>query len=313
MKKNKGIAPIAVILILLGIVIIGGTAYYAGKNSSNFSQNEDILVNTENDNKAPNPNPTPTPRVCIPTTPAWIEVTTPNGGEIYQIGDVTTFKWSSCNIDSGVVGELVGISNQNNSKSLFGEGGGSSNTGELSVNFGPIPSTGVQWINSGTYKFKVSKFGDNTVFDSSDDSFTLNTKSAVENPTDAAEKNGKHIGYIKNIVFSNGDEIVTIDYIQMNNCTPNVPNVGDCPNGFKILNTNPLTRTFSISSSLLSGTPIKMQTYWQNGQQISNISVATLKSLINSTSPTLSYWKTIPFWITLNNGIITDISEQYLP
>ena len=43
--------------------------------------------------------PTPTPmQICLPTTPAWIQVISPNGGEAYVAGQQITVKWKSCNI-----------------------------------------------------------------------------------------------------------------------------------------------------------------------------------------------------------------------
>lgn len=46
MKNNKGFTPVAVLLIVLGIVIIGGVVYYIGKNSNISSQNTPEITAT---------------------------------------------------------------------------------------------------------------------------------------------------------------------------------------------------------------------------------------------------------------------------
>src|SRR3989344_6913100 len=42
MKTNKGFAPIALVLILVAILAVGGVAYYAGKNSNPAPQNTEV-------------------------------------------------------------------------------------------------------------------------------------------------------------------------------------------------------------------------------------------------------------------------------
>ncbi|MFA6325245.1 MAG: peptidoglycan-binding domain-containing protein [Candidatus Paceibacterota bacterium] len=38
---------------------------------------------------------------CLPTTPPWINVISPNGGEVYTAGQHITITWTSCNIPAG--------------------------------------------------------------------------------------------------------------------------------------------------------------------------------------------------------------------
>ena len=212
MKYNKGFAPLIILLIVLGVLAVGGVAYFAGKSStpkntvsdnSNYyppvNQNQNPTTTNNNPpaqtpppvNNPPTNNPvinttttTSTKSNCLPTTSPWIKVASPNGGEIYPLSTVQNFTWQTCNIPSTahLTGELVGISNPDNSKSLFGEGNdqglsndtGSLNDGQQAIDFGPILSTGVQWINTGTYKFKLSLFNTPSISDSSDNYFTIN-------------------------------------------------------------------------------------------------------------------------------------------
>lgn len=163
MKKNKGFATIAIIVIVVAVLAIGGGVYYLKTKNNNgsfngpvksvdvanskfvlaFSTNPgpgDITVITSNatqfkkgnDNgvfadvvvgakvsangsydsqtkelKATevkvlfvNPNvatTTTTTTACLPTTAPWIKVLSPNGGEVYKMGDTITIKWGTCN------------------------------------------------------------------------------------------------------------------------------------------------------------------------------------------------------------------------
>jgi len=59
MKNNKGFAPIVIVLVIIAILVVGGIAYYVGKNNStpqNIGINNYPAVNQ---NSAVN-NPTPT-------------------------------------------------------------------------------------------------------------------------------------------------------------------------------------------------------------------------------------------------------------
>ena len=252
---------------------------------------------------------------CLPTTTPWIKVVSPNGGEIFTAGQQITITWETCNPP---VGDQIMIILKSSISTIGKEITTVSNTGTSTITLPTTLGSNLAITPGNYYKIATqlggSAMGRIAPVDYSDNLFTISAKSTAEDLSSASDKNGKHIGYIKSISSSNGNYSLKIDYIQMNDCTPAPGAPESCNNGFEIINNNPLIRTFIISSSLSSGTPIKMQTYWQNGQQISNISLATLKGLINSSVSDLAYWKTIiPFWITLDNGVVADISEQYLP
>lgn len=306
MKYNKGFVPMILIAIIVGALIIGGGVYYLGKNKGEENKNV-VENNTQNiDNKVTSN--------CLPTTAPWIKVVSPNGGEVYQIGQSVVFKWTSCNLTSNVSGELEGISDPNNSKALFGEGeGGSLNSGQQTINFGPIPSTGVQWINPGTYKFKVRKFNNNVVVDSSDGVFTINPNS--QESTKSEKQSEKQIGYIKSIYSKDNTDYLTIDYVQWTSC-----DADDCIASIKVINDNPLIRTFPMSKNV----QVKLQTYHEVPfiyySLNQNISLSKFREALDYSlnhplnpahPPEVYYPKTILYWITIENGIITEIAEQF--
>lgn len=133
------------------------------------------------------------------------------------------------------------------------------------------------------------------------DSYTSLNDKFIESGVD---NNGRHIGYIKNISSVGNNYSLEIDYIQWIGC-----NDSDCPNGFKIVNGNSLIRTFPV----LGGITATVLTqpigglYDSGGQQIS------LNSLQTLLQPNTFWTDSIPFWITLKDGKVSEITEQYVP
>lgn len=113
MKYNKGFASLAVLLIVLGVLAVGGVAYFAGKSSTpknEVSDNSNYFPTTEQnytppttDNNPPQQQTPPpqaqqqqtsqqqNPPPCKPS----ITLISPNGGEIYQAGQQVTIKWKT--------------------------------------------------------------------------------------------------------------------------------------------------------------------------------------------------------------------------
>jgi len=167
---------------------------------------------------------------------------------------------------------------------------------------------------------------------------TNNPSTSSENTvTTSQDKNGKYIGYIKIVSSTDNNYYLEIDYIQwISKCVANAQ-TNYCMNGFEIVNSNPLIRTFPISNNAV----IKMQTFSHqtSGIDVGNfnwnevVNLSQFKGIINGSITPPSYldmgpganpytgWyntgsttqRGIPFWITLNNGEITEITEQYLP
>lgn len=87
MNKNKGIIGLGLIVaIVLGIVVIGGGAYYLGKSGTKpvVINPENILPNVENQNST---------NVSVNLNNKVITVLSPNGGEVYKDTDKIAIKW----------------------------------------------------------------------------------------------------------------------------------------------------------------------------------------------------------------------------
>jgi hypothetical protein len=116
MDKNKGVIGIGLILaIVLGIVVVGGGAYYLGKDSNKVEIKNpvNVLPNVEKQElpvKEEEKKETP-PKVvsdCDSNSKPSIKVLSPKGGEVYKVGDKITVKWSSCNVQKVYVSMAQG-------------------------------------------------------------------------------------------------------------------------------------------------------------------------------------------------------------
>ena len=186
MKYNKGFAPIAIIAIVVGALVIVGGTYYLGKSSKTVPQNTGVnnYQPQENQNNQPVQNnsnevptgpygnetnyvaPTPlkdTSKTSCKTGAEWIKVISPNGSEVYKAGDKITVKWENCNIatDSGI---NIGVGTL---------GFTTTNTGSYTFT---IPSN----FPGGNYKAKVELDTPTptTILDYSDTSFRINNSVA---------------------------------------------------------------------------------------------------------------------------------------
>lgn len=124
----------------------------------------------------------------------------------------------------------------------------------------------------------------------------LSTFKFLDQPTLTSSSAEKQIGYIKS--FNNN--VITVDYVQWINCQ-----TSDCPNGYKVVNDNPLLRDFALSPNL----EIFLQTYSNttNGDFNWNEKVS-LNQLIS-----WKYYPTTLYWFTIQNNQIIKIEEQYQP
>lgn len=129
----------------------------------------------------------------------------------------------------------------------------------------------------------------------------------IKKVEDSLNQDGKFLGYIKSVSNLNGNYSLKIDYIEWDSCTPAVGQPESCNNGYKIINNNPLIRTLPISNTAT------IETLSITGL-LTSPTLTTLSSFKTFFDSTKFPWKnTIPFHVTIVNGIITEITEQYIP
>lgn len=127
-----------------------------------------------------------TQRLCFPGVAPWVQVTTPNGGETFRVGQQITVQWKSCNLPVNAATSIAlensqDIYNQKIVSLASATGGSITNSGQAAV---VLPSTLFFVPNSIGFKYgKYYKIQVNVVnassstgavADNSDVLFTIN-------------------------------------------------------------------------------------------------------------------------------------------
>lgn len=131
--------------------------------------------------------------------------------------------------------------------------------------------------------------------------------------------------YIKAVYTKDGKNYIDVDYVQWIVCSANIGESG-CENGYEIVNDNPLIRTFLVSDNVV----IKMQTFSHQTSGLDKgnynwneiVSLQKFKGIIDGSirpleyqgsSTYTSYFKQLPYSITVKDNIVTEITERYIP
>lgn len=152
---HKGFTLISSLLIIIGIAIIGGGAYFVGKSVERKSEvkvNLDSQSSVEDQNFTSTQNIITTPQEtssgCSKTSTPSISILSPNGGETYTSGQKITVKWKSCNV--GPVGlTLIGFPYPSDREVFLGNWSTNASSGNETVT---IPNS----ITEGKYVVSVS-------------------------------------------------------------------------------------------------------------------------------------------------------------
>jgi hypothetical protein len=204
MKYNKGFTTSTVLLIVLGVLLVGGIAYFAGKSSAPkniINDNLDYLPTTEQTTPSPtttNTTPTPAPLLSNkpsqqtpPSTPRCnptITVLSPNGGEIYQSGQQITVTWNTC---GATASDQVMIIMKSTQTAFGAEIATVPNTGSASITLPTTLGGGQVPVTTGRY-YKIR-----------------------------LELGGNGMGHVA--PSDESDNLFTINVNQQNTCTPNDP------------------------------------------------------------------------------------------
>jgi hypothetical protein len=149
--------------------------------------------------------PRSTARVCLPSTPAWIELTSPNGGDSFNTTSQVNVNWKTCNWDSSPVNISLSY---NNVIAISCSLGSTANDGAQVVDLDQAftcmknglnnPAVQSEWaifwalayggpapdlhIQSGNY-YKIQVINGGSLSDSSDNYFTINAPIVIDNTT----------------------------------------------------------------------------------------------------------------------------------
>ncbi len=98
-KYSKGFSSIT--LIVLIVLVVGFYYFSTIKTNTNTNQvNKNIVTNNSVNSADSNAEINKPKTGCLSSTTPWIKILSPNGGEIYSVGQQITVTWTSCNIPS---------------------------------------------------------------------------------------------------------------------------------------------------------------------------------------------------------------------
>jgi hypothetical protein len=185
MKTNKGFAPIAIVLIIIAVLAVGGVAYSSKKNSKNRDNNT-----YKQDSKSV---------VCNSDSTPSIKLLSPNGGEVYTIGQQITVKWETCNATNTKI--FIEIYNpKTTALPLVDAINGIQNDGLETITLSE-PN-----IINGQYELRITAGGlsSGVLLDSADNLFTINSS--------VKEKDKKLYDTSPSvkIIYPNGGEVLKI-------------------------------------------------------------------------------------------------------
>jgi len=111
-------------------------------------------------------------------------------------------------------------------------------------------------------------------------------------------------GFIKKIEQVGTSYQFVMDYAEFQDCSEET----NCPSGIKIVNDNPMLRTIPLAPSAV----IIMATFSQTNGDFNTDEKITVQQLQNSMSSSTKY-NELPFWVTITNGQIVEVKEQFIP
>lgn len=308
MKTNKGFAPIAIVLIIIAVLALGGVAYYAGKSSTPVL-NTDTANNSQP--QADQNSVTNTPAVNSNTS---FSILSPKEGDQWTIGQPEY----SISLNQGLLSayhpllhSISVLNSQGNSVGMICPGediwkGETKLTGVLMSGCSGTGNTSVN-LTIGKYQILFKELNSNgtTIRTAKSGWFNLvaSTTSSSENSSTEVFKNQP--GAIKSItVKGNNTWIFAVDLLTRNpNWLPSIDSTG----GF-FINQNPQIRNLNVTNAT--------KTY-----KCKN----TVANLLTNTSSFISYTQGVKkSWGTANqadytayfdiNGTnISAIYEQCLP
>jgi hypothetical protein len=163
MNKDKGFVPALVSTIIVGVLALSGSALFLSKDSKATVNN--TIINNYKEASS----------LCAPSTAPWLEVFSPNGGEVYAIGQKITVKWKTCNADKAKI--FIEVYNlKNASLTLVNDiNNGTKNDGSEIVSLSAATNGS---LVPGEYELRIyaEELPVGNIMDSSDGTFVINKK-----------------------------------------------------------------------------------------------------------------------------------------
>jgi hypothetical protein len=143
-------------------------------------QDSNPSITDESDNTFTINTPDPWVALCADGQP-HIQVISPNGGEVYQVGQQVTVKWRTCNDNSDSSVSAILTTNQSSNNRLLGHSPADINTATFTIpsTLSGLNNTTVPIVSGQHYKINLelrTNFGTNDLMasDNSNNTFTIN-------------------------------------------------------------------------------------------------------------------------------------------
>jgi len=138
---------------------------------------------------------------------------------------------------------------------------------------------------------------------------------------------GREFAYVTAVTVTGKETVVTADYAQFltgeeaDRAAREAGVIGEgesVPNDFFIVNQNPRLRSIPLAADA----PIAVQACFVDGECVTTVEVSVDQWVALVTGrqpddlPEGFQWYgqgTLPYWLTIENGVIVDVEEQYLP
>lgn len=321
MVKFKVLVLIFCLLVIattLGIFIFKNTPQKLLVENQNFESDvvEDITAGL-----------IPPSTICNPSSLPSLTIISPTRNQDflkYKEGITEILlEWTSCNlpINTHIAGKLIDVTvgNPPREEDLFC--GGQWEPKCLAWNGGSNFVRLSDEDKIGTYQIKIYS-SENPSISSLSYPFNVlpdNTPDYIAPKDRGDDVNGYHMGYIKEISLLGSTYFMKIDYADWGGCK----DAKDCPNDYSIENKSTDLRTLPISNDVR----IELQTFSHQNSGIDKgnynwgqlVGLEPFKRIIDGTliseEPYATNFKDalIPFWITIKNGKVIEIVEQYQP
>ncbi len=135
-------------------------------------------------------------------------------------------------------------------------------------------------------------------------------------PQDTASEDGRHFCYVTDVLNETGTTMITVDYADLltgPEAAAAAAAAGEespPPNDYWISNVNPLLRTFPVRPGISVKLTSTSEGTVPDGY---TVSLGQWQDFYVGMSPGMEVVRHVPYWITIENGEVTFIEEQYLP
>lgn len=131
-----------------------------------------------------------------------------------------------------------------------------------------------------------------------------------------SNEDGRHFTYFKDVTTVDGSTVLVVDYAQMltgDEAAAAATAAGEespPPNDYFIVNENTLLRTFPVDTTINVRLTSKPDGVQPEGY---DVSFGVWQDMFIGMIADAGIVRVVPYWITIEGGVITAIEEQYLP